>query len=276
MNCEAVIERLPWLLNRSLSADEEQAVRDHVAGCNACREDLERTGWHWEAIRCHLAPEILVAHVAGERVEGLAGEVITAHLAACESCSEERDLLAAGREAVERLPAQVRTGTGLLTGNGWRTLAIAASLFGVAVLAGWFQQQSVVRKLRRGAAAAAISGPVETPTLNVPIFELVPGADLRGAGEPTEILLPAGARAVTLILLPGRVPHQVPLSVKILDTAGRTAWSGAGLVRSPLGDFTLALPTSIMKPGRMSLQIYAGDASEPAERYDIIVRRAER
>ena len=131
MNCEAVAERLPWLLNRSLPADEEQAVRDHIAGCAACREELGRTGWHWEATRRHLSPEVLVAHVAGESVdERSSEEEIEAHLAACKSCSEERDLLAEGRDAVERLPTVARAKMGG-QGNAWRTLAIAASLFGV-------------------------------------------------------------------------------------------------------------------------------------------------
>lgn len=271
LHCEAVVERLPWLLNRSLPADEEQSVRAHVAGCSACREELERTGWHWEASRHHLAPEVLVAHVAGDHIDDLpAGEVL-AHLAECKSCADERDLVAAGREAINRIPAQSPPGTGSpFSGNGWRTLALAASLSCVVVLGGWFQQQNLIQELRRD--ADEIGRRADMPALNVPIFELAPMEDLRGAGDPTEVFVPAEAQSVTLILLPGRVPDDIPLTVKIFAAQGTTLFSGAGLTQSPVGDFTLALPTSILKPGPMSLEIYAGEMSEPVERYEILVR----
>lgn len=263
MNCEAVVERLPWLLNRSLSGAERDEVLAHLAACGDCREELERTGWCWEASRLHLAPETLVALAAGESPEEGAAEAITAHLAACGQCSEERDLALAGRIAALDAPMP-RTERG--TGGGWRFLAIAASLFGLVVLAGYVEQRGTIEALRETRGVEP-----ESPRLNVPIVELPPAEALRGGSEPTELRLPAGAGSVMLILLPGAIPEGVPLTVTLRDAAGRVVWSGAGLERSPLGDFTVELPAAILEPGPMRLEIAAAGQEAPSAYYDVTV-----
>jgi hypothetical protein len=134
------------------------------------------------------------------------------------------------------------------------------------MLAGYVQQRGRVQELLGDAGGQA-------PRLNVPIFELVPGEELRGEARPREILLPDDAQSVMLILLPGRVPDGVPLEITLHDAAGEPVWSGAGLARSLMGDFTLELPVSILEPGPMHLEI-AAEAGGPTERYDVMVRRA--
>jgi hypothetical protein len=264
VNCEAVVERLPWLLNRSLSGAERDEVLAHLATCGDCQEELERTGWVWEANRLHLAPETLVALAAGEAPGEGAPEAIAGHLAACARCSEERDLALAGRSAVvDPRPPRAERGTG----GGWRVLAIAASLFGLAILAGYVQQRGTIQELRETRGVEP-----ESPRLNVPVVELSPAEALRGGSEPTELRLPAGAGSVMLILLPGAVPDGVPLRVTLRDAAGEAVWSGTGLERSALGDFTVELPAAILEPGPMRLEIAAAGQEAPSAYYDVTVR----
>lgn len=47
VDCNDVAQRLPWLLNGTLNADENEAVTAHLASCEACSRELEETIDAW-------------------------------------------------------------------------------------------------------------------------------------------------------------------------------------------------------------------------------------
>jgi hypothetical protein len=109
-----------------------------------------------------------------------------------------------------------------------------------------------------------------TPELNVPTFDLYP-EDLVRRGDPVanDLDIPAGANSATFVLNSQAAPANGSLGLEIADERGRVVWRGRGLVRHAAGDFTVAVPTRLLPPGRYSLTVYAanGRERETVERY---------
>ncbi len=65
MDCQQVVERLPWWLNRTLEPGEAQQVQDHLERCDACQEELRETQLAWAFHAGHLPAEVIVDHALG-------------------------------------------------------------------------------------------------------------------------------------------------------------------------------------------------------------------
>lgn len=157
MECEEVVERLPWLLGGSLGAEEARDVRGHVAGCHRCRGELSDTQLAWAIFAAHVPEEDLLAIATGKVTPSPAA---AEHLTGCASCAEERELLKEGWAALESsgelepvssgehsdaMPMRAdlggagRPGATAANRPTWRpnSLAAAAGLMAALGLAGW-------------------------------------------------------------------------------------------------------------------------------------------
>ncbi len=132
--CRHVPELLPWMLNGTLSEDEEQFVQAHLAECESCCRELQETVEVWQTATTHIPSLALAEYAQGLEPQGIDRVAIEEHLAICPSCSQELDMA---------LPVAVPTGVIDFTterekreaakAQPWRSYAVAASL--TAVLA---------------------------------------------------------------------------------------------------------------------------------------------
>jgi len=143
MDCEQAIERLPWLLNRTLTPEERREVEAHLGDCEPCRTALADTRAAWEIFAQHIPTADLVAYAADTaEPTGIGRETLERHLASCPECAAELEMARSSRalaenDAVSILsapPAARPAGTGLRL---WRSSALAASLVGLVAIGGW-------------------------------------------------------------------------------------------------------------------------------------------
>lgn len=180
MNCETAIELLPWYLNGTLDESEKREVREHLNGCEACRQALEETRLAWTIYDQHIPSEALVALAWGESPEGYDPEVLERHLRSCPECAAELELVRTSRRLEEEdgvalfaRPAPKLTAPARAP---WRTAALAASLAGMVAFGGWFWTAGQSRDLERQLAAAQ-APPVPTPAPAVPPAPQTPQDD---------------------------------------------------------------------------------------------------
>ena len=166
MNCDQTSEYLPWLLNGTLDAEEQQAAEEHLRSCAACRQALADTRFAWEVFDQHLPSEQLVAYAWGD--PGVDREEIERHLGSCPRCAAELELVGISRRlegaedekvpllvpAARRRPAPARI---------WRSSAIAASLVGLIAATGWMESSRRLHSLAD--AASRRQTPVSPPAL---------------------------------------------------------------------------------------------------------------
>ena len=92
-DCTHTAERLPWLLNGTLDALEERQVRDHLATCPACRDELRDTRQAWDLHAGHIPAEALVDYALGKVADPARQQLVSQHLEACSRCRAELDLI---------------------------------------------------------------------------------------------------------------------------------------------------------------------------------------
>ncbi|MES1242577.1 MAG: zf-HC2 domain-containing protein [Acidobacteriota bacterium] len=154
MNCEHSIELLPWYLNGTLDEGESREVREHLAGCEDCRQALEDTRLAAAIYSQHIPSEALVALAWGEPPEGHDPEVLERHLQSCPDCAADFELVRTSRQLEEddrislfsrpapRAPAQLAPARA-----PWRSAALAASLAGMVAASGWIWTAGQARDL---------------------------------------------------------------------------------------------------------------------------------
>ncbi len=190
MNCETAIELLPWYLNGTLEEQEQRDVREHLAGCERCRQALAETRLAWRIYDQHLPTEALVALAWGEKPEGQDPSVVERHLQSCPQCSAELELVRTSRALEEEDGGRValfpgarrttETSARPVRSGGWRSAALAAGLAGMVAAGGWLWSANQVQTLEDRLAASA-----ETGRPAVPIPEPVPPTpDPSVAGSP--------------------------------------------------------------------------------------------
>jgi anti-sigma factor RsiW len=163
---DRVLELLPWLINGTLADVERREVEEHLAACEACRAELAATRQAFEIYAAHLPPRVLTAYVETAPGDALAVDgtavdraLLEEHLAACDTCREELEMVRAARAAMEEeetaagrppagvtpwRPASPPPGSGTPANDtpandtGWRSLALAASLLLTVLAVGWF------------------------------------------------------------------------------------------------------------------------------------------
>jgi hypothetical protein len=174
-NCDDVRGMLPWLLNGTLTEEERQQVRHHLASCESCRRDLADTRLAFEMFDQHLPAEAIVALAWGETPPGIDPALVEEHLASCPQCATELELARTSRglEEDERIvplkprtaPVPVPAPIGRTGWGGWKAAALAAGLAGVVASAGWLQTAGRVQTLEeRLAEQPAAAAPAPAPS----------------------------------------------------------------------------------------------------------------
>lgn len=253
--CDRVAEALPFLLNGSLSAAERGAVSVHLGGCARCRADLQDVGWVWLATDAHPDERMLVAYAEGRRVDGMSRSVLEAHLAQCSTCTVALDgvytwlngLSESAPEAEWTETAQASSaGAG---GQGLRSLALAAGLFGVVVLAMiWWVAN---RELRREAAVSPVQ-----------IVELFPQSSVRSAESAASgavSLNPSPDAPLVLVLVPTRPPSGEAVRVLLFDQDGRSLAEVSNVEVRDGSCCSVLLPSPLPRSPSLLIRLVEGD-----------------
>jgi len=280
MDCQGVSERLPWLLNGSLSAAEAQDVRAHLADCARCREELDETRRAAAVFDVHVPTSAILDLAWGRSVDDL----VRTHLDACAACREELDLARESRRLDEEAPgARVRRlpvgfllpltlAAGLVVGfavGGRRTVTPTSTLPSPDPLTA--NAEAEYARLRQLVARLEAEAQTARPRINLPLFELMPGLVRRGGtGGATEIAIPAHAKEVALLLGTG-TPSGTTAGLAIEDASGRSIWKEQGLVSGPPGGYVVTVPAEMLPPGYYVIRLRPNKGA-PLE-YGIRVRR---
>lgn len=283
MDCQEVSERLPWLLNGSLSTSDAEALRTHLAGCPRCREEMEETRRAAEVFGAHLSTRAIV-DLAWERpTTDIDPEVARAHVETCPDCREELALAreSRGLDAEEPrtpdrrarpawyvLPATLAAGLALGFVVGTRKGPGPEAPPDRAQVA---QLQGESIRLRERIAALETAARETRPRINLPLFEVLPDLLRRGGpDEATEVRIPAGAAEVALFLS-AEGSAGVNATLVIADGAGREVWRADGLVPGPPGGYVVTVPAAMLPDGayRLAVRPQRGAPSH----YRIRVRR---
>jgi hypothetical protein len=283
MGCDAVSERLPWLLNGSLAGAEAEEVRRHLAACPRCGAEMDETRQAAAVYGAHLAAAVLMDLAWDRALPEEDAAVARRHLDGCADCAEE---LALARES-RRLEALPETTAG--RGRGWwPAIALPATLAAGLVLGMTWQASrgapasppppggGRVARLeadvaRLGGLVAALEQAARAPRLNLPLFELLPAARVRGgAPDAQDVVVPPGAREIGL-LLGADAPAGTRAALHIRGDKGEV-WRGEGLVSGPPGGYVVTLPAELLADGTYVLTL-TPQAGAPAA-FTMRVRRA--
>jgi hypothetical protein len=212
---------------------------------------------------------------------------------------------------VIRKRGRIRTGLGSL-GNPYALAASALLLVGLGWAGGWWWRQGEItdtvaerrrleeesartmrlaeererdlaRRLERSTASERAAreriaelerqpGGSTGPLVNLPFVWLSPGETVRG--DPNAVSLPADAPVLLLLLDAGTGPGaEYRLEIVRRDT-GKVIWDRGGLRKTGLAEIALAVPRSVLPPGRYRLRLFglAGGESELMKEYDLAVR----
>ena len=215
MNCQTVIELLPWLGNGTLAGAEKAEVLAHLASCESCRKELADTRAAAAIHLVHPLPEELYHFAALRPMDATLRVLIEAHLSSCATCKAELALITESQELATThedrgrglgLPARDTVVPGPWFSRHFRHIALAAGL-AIAVigpLAMWTAQRSD----SSDQVAELVS------------FEL-PAAS-RGTTDQREVAkVPAGAsEAIDLRLTGESLRGEDEVEVRLLDTTG--------------------------------------------------------
>jgi hypothetical protein len=222
----------------------------------------------------HLTPEEILAYLRGALGEEAQGRT-QSHLTACRECASallDLEALtpstpgapegavdfekAAAWHSMRAQLAERRIGASLRRARF--AYATAAALFLCVVgLSLW--------TLRRPA-----EGPRE-PQIDVPLIYL-DSATTRG-GPATQPPLPPTAGFMVLVLTPSQSVAFPEYRVEIAREDGRLTWSGGGLHLSDYGALRLAVPSSLLSPGRYTVRLYGlrDKQSQALDSYALLV-----
>ena len=98
------------------------------------------------------------------------------------------------------------------------------------------------------------SAGLDQPQRDVPLIYL-DSSSTRG-GDGSQPAVPPRAGFVVLVLTPSQPTPLPEYRVEIVREDGRVTWSGGGLHMSEYGALRLAVPSSLLPPGRYSVRLY--------------------
>lgn len=255
--CGDVAELLPVYLNRSLEAADARRVEAHLASCAACRREERDTRTAWALFEGHLPVELLLDYAMAQPMSSGRRKLVESHLAVCARCSEEVTMVrqepASDQRAFGPTPLRRPQPAGPGRGRLW-TLAVAAGLATVVASAGWiwtWRQLVDERTLSPGRTARA----------NLSVVELLPathplqrGTEPTAAGNRVEVLEEAGE--LVLVLLSGGRSCESGCLLEIFEAGSdQPKRRVEGLMASPDGHVTLALPSDWLPPDRSVLAV---------------------
>lgn len=270
MTCEQAIESLPWYLNGTLEAQEQEEVRHHLATCEACRQALAETRDAWRIFDQHLPSEALVALAWEEIPEGIDPALAERHLAGCPQCAADLELARTSRHLEEddrialfpkkpaAAPARETRGAG--EPRTWRRAAMAASLAAVVAMSGWIFS-----------AQQSPEGPQFA--VNAPIVPLYPQGEIE-RGEEDSHVVPAGAQAsLTLTPEAGAATYE-RYEIEVRGPGGDLLFQNRDLLlHEETRDFSLDV--SGLEPGRYEIRVFGlrdGQRGEEVGVYQVTVR----
>ncbi len=290
MECDQAIERLPWLLNRTLTPEERQQVESHLGDCERCRQALAETRLAWEVFTQHVPTADLVAYAADEPTT-VGRQTIDRHLAGCANCAAELEMARASRALAES------EGVALLMppagsprrGRFWQSSALAAGLVGVVAIGGWVHSAEEAARLGAGlraAETAAAAHPAVSPASGATAgatggapAAAESGGELAAAiginatiltleaeGETTAVrsgdaaaprqTVPPSAQRIVLQLRPSDSDNSAKRhAAELVDAAGKARELGDGLVLNPDGFYVVDLPR-LLEPGEHTVRLY--------------------
>lgn len=193
-----------------LPAEEEAAVREHLAGCPECA-----------------ALVLELDSLYGETPPPAGDDPVDLQAAAAWQRLRSRLFAPPAPAPARRRPARIAP---------WAAAA-ALALVSVA-LAFWVTaQRQIIADLRQ-------------PRVNPPLVNLAPVGSLRQATEePPVVRFPAGASRAWLILNPEAQLDATSYRVELLTAEGRSALTLADLQPSEAGNFRLELPRELLPAG---------------------------
>jgi hypothetical protein len=161
LDCDRVAELLPWMMNGTLKGSEQEMLREHLAVCQHCQQELAETRFAWTVQQQHLPVETLINLAYKRPVIATERSLFERHLAACADCAEQLEMVKesvaleaedvetadTGREVMPVVAK--RTGWWQRT-QVWQYGALAASLLLIIASVGWLQSWQHSRALRAG------------------------------------------------------------------------------------------------------------------------------
>jgi len=248
-------ELLPWYLTGTLQPNLAGEFREHLSGCESCRNEMAileamraELGQHGEALlEDHPSAERVVGAVRGELADDDAAAV-RRHLALCSTCAEEASWVAG--EAAFRDATTDRGGTPRI-GRVW---SWAAGIAAVLVLG------SIPLFL--------VFGPVGIRTGVVEVHHLE--SSQRGSAQSNVFARQPG-QPVRLILQVDLPPEGFPLRLTLVDGKERTVHSQSGVTSLLDGYLHYVCADADCPAGRYTLEVYESGSTEPALFFDFEV-----
>lgn len=276
VECREVGDLIPWYLNGTLDASRSQRVREHLAGCGACRQEAAEARAALAVFSAHLPSSDLVDLAWGRAPAQAGQELAERHLAQCAACRADLDLLRDSRQ-LEQAPEPTRARpVRLALGPASALAATALVAFGAGALwqsERWRQRLELLESGQRRSeerasglaaalerqrqAVAELEGRAAgnaAPQANLPVLEVFGGSQVQRSpgARINELRLPRDARWVALLLSP-EGPRRGAASVELRASDGRLVWEGQGLRPGPLGAYTLGLPAELLGEGSFTL-----------------------
>lgn len=261
--CDRAAELLPFHLNRSLEEDEARWLERQLRECAGCRRQEQETRTAMALYEGHLPVEDILDYAFDAPMSRRHREVIQSHLASCDHCSVELDAVRpqTTTEAVTEAPVTVADPLIFAArepkptpARRWVAVAWAACLLAVVNAVGWMWSWNQLEEQR------ALPRSLPSARANLAVVELLPSLmdPLRtGVVEVEEInRLPAVPEELVLMLLAGgrSCPRGCVLERYDADEK-RASWRLEGLVPSPDGHLTLAVPGDWLPRGRVVLTV---------------------
>ena len=252
---------LPWYITHTLSKEEEEKIRKHLAECPKCAKDLEEMRWlsaelekygkelFWE----HIPSELLVIY--SEAKDELHTEDllrIEKHLESCQNCKRELQILEKVNQSLK--PAREIS---LLEIIGQRLRGIFPKLLTKPALAyiiillllypawlGIFQLRREIRKMQEPRVAQAN-------------YELIQFDTRSGAKVENEIKIPPQTEVFSLSFsIPILAAENIRYDVEILDARNRRVWQKRDIKSlDEYGTFLLICHSRFFPEGSYTLKV---------------------
>lgn len=156
MECRAITELLPWLLNGTLEPGDHQRVSAHLHFCAECRQELREMYLAWNTFGAHVPASVLVDYAFKRPIASFDEQLIERHLTDCEECRVEfemtqeswrwanEDLDSGLNDIIGAPPALVEKRNWWDVGY-WRRPALGAALIVIIAFGGWLWNLSQAR-----------------------------------------------------------------------------------------------------------------------------------
>jgi hypothetical protein len=262
MSCEWIAERLPWLLNQTLKPSERQAVEDHLAGCDSCRQELQETRDAARIFAQHIPHEVLVDFAFGQAHPFISEERIRQNLESCPACRDDLSLIRCSESRMyeeEDRPADgVAQRTFLRSSRRaravrWRRLAaVAATLVGTVLGLGWGRTWLALQELR---SVEQIG-----PQPGDPVCQIYLSSEVTRSDSPDKAVSKSWPFPAVNLLTLG-MSDDMELKLELLSENGRTILELDG-IRLTKGEYSFYIPGQL-EIGRYEVRLSGSQNGAP-------------